>query len=283
MGYQSPSGSRRGSGRGRGKVHSEKGKRKGHKHRSGGKYLLSASEAPSFEVVVEKTLGSLSLLGSQIFAFSPFNQYFDDWLISLKSVISEFESNPAVEVDEEFVKMRSQLVAAIELKLSERQHDEAVLENTTRKLAKQQNLLVQTDTEYSYGTQNLVSKRKSETKHLNHTIRDLEEELEEIAQTQVSVFSPLARRSKSRKKAELTRKLDAARSELESVMKELETEQEKLRLAYKEKKQALIEEVKHLEKKIGDSEADVSLEDRRVVCEEMAKAVQALLQRKRPQ
>jgi vacuolar-type H+-ATPase subunit I/STV1 len=283
MGYQSPSSSRRGSGRGRGKIHSEKGKRKGHKHRSGGKYLLSASEAPSFKEVVEKTLGSLSHLGNQTFAFSPFSQYFDDWLISLKSVISEFESNPAIEVDEEFVKTRSQLIAAIELKLSERQREEAVLENTTRKLAKQRSILVQTDTEYTYGNQNLASERKSETKHLNHTIRDLQEELEEIAQTQVSVFSPLARRSKSRKKAELTRKLNAAKSELESVMKDLEAEQEKLRLAYEKKKQALIEEVKRLEKKIGGSEADVSLEDRKIACEELLKAVQAFFQRKRPQ
>lgn len=281
MGYQSSSGTRRSSGRGRGKVHSEKGKRKGHKHRSGGKYLLSASEAPSFEEVVEKTLGSLNHLGSQIFAFSPFSQYFDDWLVSLRHVISEFESNPAVEMDEEFIKMRSQLVTAIELKLSERQRDEAVLENTMRKLAKQRNLLVQTDTEYSYGTRKLVSERKSETKHLNHTIRDLEEELEEIDQTQISVFSPLARRSKSRKKAELIRKLDVAKSEIESIMKELETEKEKLRLVYEKKKQAVIEEVKRLEKKIGGSEADVSLEDRRVACEEMAKTVQALLQRKK--
>lgn len=281
MGYQSSSGSRRSSGRGRGKVHSEKGKRKGHKHRSGGKYLISASEAPSFEEVVEKTLGNLNHLGSQIFAFSPFSQYFDDWLVSLKHVISEFESNPAVEIDEEFVKTRSQLVAAIESNLSERQRDEVALENTTRKLAKQRSLLVQTDTEYSYETQNLVSERKSETKHLNHTIRDLEEELEEIAQTQVSVFSPLARRSKSRKKAELIRKLDAAKSELESIMMELATEKEKLRLVYEEKKQALIEEVKRLEKKIGGSETDVSLEDRRVACEKMARTVKALLQRKK--
>ena len=281
MGYQSSSGTRRSSGRGRGKVHSEKGKRKGHKHRSGGKYLLSASEAPSFEEVVAKTLGNLNHLGSQIFAFSPFSQYFDDWLVSLRHVISEFESNPAVEMDEEFIKMRSQLVTAIELKLSERQRDEAVLENTMRKLAKQRNLLVQTDTEYSYGTRKLVSERKSETKHLNHTIRDLEEEFEEIDQTQISVFSPLARRSKSRKKAELIRKLDVAKSEIESIMKELETEKEKLRLVYEKKKQAVIEEVKRLEKKIGGSEADVSLEDRRVACEEMAKTVQALLQRKK--
>ena len=280
MSYRPQRSSRRSSGRGRSKVHSEKGKRKRQKHYSGGKYLLQSSEAPSFEEVVEKTLGRLNKLGIQTFAFSPFSQYFDDWLLSLKSVLSEFESNPAVELDEEFVKARSQLIAAIELKLSERQREEDVLENAARMLAKQRNLLIQTDTEYSYRTQNLASERKSEIKRLTRRVRDFEEDLEETNQTQVSIFSPLARRAKSRKKAELTRKLDAAKRELESIVKELEAEQEKLRVAYEEKKQALIEEVRSLEEKVRGSEADGSVEDRRVTCEELIKTAQALMERK---
>ena len=279
MSYGSQRGSRRSSGRGRGKVHGEKGKRKGQKHRSGGKYLLEASDAPSFEEVLEKTLGRLNNLGGQTFAFSPFSQYFDDWLLSLKSVLSEFESNPAVEVDEEFVKARSQLITEVELKLSERQREEAVLENTTRRLAKQRNLLIQADTEYSYGTQELASERKSEIKRLTRRVRDFEEDLEETNQTQVSIFSPLARRSKSRKKAEFTRKLDAAKGELDSLVKDLEVEQEKLRFAYEAKKQALMEEVRSLEDALGGSEADGSVEDRRVACEDLVNAVKALLQR----
>ncbi len=241
---------------------------------------METSEAPAFEEVVERTLSRLGNLGGQIFACSPFSQYYDDWLLGLKSVLSEFESNAAVELDEEFVKARSQLVADVELKLSNIQGEEDILENDTRRLAKQRSLLVQADTEYSYGTQELASERKSDIKRLNRAIRDFEEELEEVNQTKVSVFSPLARRSKSRKKAELTRKLDAAKGELESIMKELEAEQEKLRVAYEEKKQALIEEVQSLETKVRGSEADGSVEDRRVVCEELVKAVQALMQRK---
>jgi hypothetical protein len=282
MSYGSQRGSRsshRGSGRGRGKLHSEK-KRKGHKRRSGGKYLLETGEAPSFEKVVDKTLSRLGNLAGQIFACSPFSQYYDDWLLGLKSVITEFESNPAVEVDETFVKEHSQVIADIELKLSERRSEEAAFEETTRRLAEHKTLLVQTDTEYSYGTQELASERKSDIKRLNRAVRDFEEELEELNQTKVSVFSPLARRSRSRKKAELNRKLDAAKGELESIMKELEAEQEKLRVAYEEKKQALIEEVQSLEKKVRGSEADASVEDRRIACEELVKAVQALMQRK---
>jgi len=281
MSYGSQRSSRR-SGRGRGKVHSEKGKRKGQKHRSGGKYLLETSEAPGVGEVVEKTLGRLRNLAGQTFAFSPFSQYFDDWLLSLKSVLSEFESNPAVEVDEAFVKERSQVIADVELKLSERRSEEAVFEEDTRRLADHKTLLIQTDTEYSYATQNLAAERKSEIKRLTRTVHDLEEELEETSQTKVSIFSPLARRAQSHKKAEINRKLDAAKSELESEVNALEAEQEKLRSAYEEKKQALMEQVRIMEKKFACSETDCSAEDRRVACEALVNTVKALLQRKTP-
>lgn len=279
MSYGSQKGSRRGGGRGHGKVHSEK-KRKSQKNRSSSKYLLETSEAPTFEEVVEKTLGRLNNLGGQIFACSPFNQYYDDWLLSLKSVLSEFESNPAVEVDETFVKERSQVIADIELELSKRRSDEAAFEETTRKLADHKTLLVQTDTEYSYATQNLASERKSGIKSLTRSANDLEMELEETKNEKVSVFSPLARRAKSKKKVELERKLDAAKSELESEVKALEAEQEKLRVEYEKKKQDIKEQLQILEEKVSGSEVDGSVEDRRVACENLLKAVQALLQRK---
>ena len=281
FGSQSSSrGSRRGSGRGRGKLHHEK-KRKEHKHRSVGKYLLETGEAPSFEEVVEKTISRLGHLAGQTFACSPFSQYYDDWLLSLKSVLSEFESNPAVEVDEAFVMARSQVIADIELKLSQRRREDAAFEETTRMLAENKMLLVQTDTEYSYGSQELAAERKSEIKRLTSRVRDLEAELEEIRQTKVSVFSPLARRSRSKKKAKLNGELDVAKSELDSEVKALKAEQEKLRIGYEEKKKAITEQVQSLEKKVSGAETDGSVEDRRFACDELANVVKALLQRKK--
>ena len=281
MSYGSQSGSRRGTGRGRGKVHHEKAKRKGRKHRSGREYFLEGSESATFKEVVEKTLGRLSNLGSQTFAFSPFSPYYEDWLLSLKSVLSEFESNSAVNVDEEFVKERSQVIVDVELKLAERQREEAVLEKATRMLAKQNNLLVQTDTEHTRATQKLALERKREVKGLTRRVHDLEEELEETNQTKASVFSPFARRAKSQKVADVTRKLDAAKSELESVAKEFEVKQEKLHDDYEKKKQAVIAQTRSLENKVRGLETDGSVEDRRLACEELIAAVKAILQRKR--
>jgi len=42
--------------------------------------------------VVDKTINDLNRLGAQLFALSPFSQYFDDWLNSLRQVLSSFES-----------------------------------------------------------------------------------------------------------------------------------------------------------------------------------------------
>jgi hypothetical protein len=278
-GYQG--GSRRGTGRGRGKVHHEKAKRKGRKHSSAGKYLLEETEESTFEEEVEKTLGRLGSLGGQTFAFSPFSKYYDDWLLSLKSVLSEFESNPAVSVDEEFVKERSHVIADVESKLAGRKRDEAELEKVTRKLAEQNHLLVQIDTDYAHGTQRLSLEKNSEIKRLTRKVHDFEEELEETIQTKVSVFSPFARRAKSQRTAEVTRKLDAAKAELESAVKQFEVEQEKLHDDYEKTKQSVMEQVRSLEKEIAALDTDGSVEDRRVASEALANAVRALLQRKK--
>lgn len=281
MSYRSQRSSRRSSGRGRGKVHHEKSKRKARKHRSRNQQTLEASDTLCLEEIAKKILERLSNLGIQTFAFSPFSQYFRDWLLSLKNVISEFESNPNVKADDEFIEKRSQLICDIELKLSNRKREEDVLVNATRMLTKQRNLLVQTETEFSYALQKLVSERKSEIKSLNRKIRILKKDLSVASQERVSIFNPLARRSKSHRKTELNRKLYSAKSELESIEKEIEAKQKELHIAYEEKKKTIVEEVRCLEEKIGTSDVDNSIEDRQIVCEELRKAVKALLQRKR--
>jgi hypothetical protein len=279
MSYRPQTSSRRSTGRGRRKLHHEKSKGKGQKHRSGGKYLLEENEPPTAEEVVNKVLGRLHSLGSQTFAFSPFSQYFDDWLLSLKSVLSEFELNSAVKVDEAFVKERSKVISDVEGKLGEKRRAEAVLLETTQKLADQNHLLVQIDAEYAAATREMGSKRNGEIKHLTRKVHDFEEELEETNQMKTSIFSPFARRAKSQRVEEVTKKLDAAKSKLESVVKAFEVDQEKLHDEYEERKQAVIEQVRKLEKEIEGLETDRSVEDRRVACEALVNAVEALIKR----
>ncbi len=74
--------------------------------------------------IVEKTLGCLTRLGSQIFALSPFSQYFDPWLVNLRQITFEFESNPAIKADEQFVKERTQIFLDVEAALAEKRIQE---------------------------------------------------------------------------------------------------------------------------------------------------------------
>jgi hypothetical protein len=241
---------------------------------------MEESEAPTFQEAMEKTLGRLHSLGGQIFALSPFSQYHDDWLLSLKSVLSEFESNPTVTVDEKFVKERSQVMADVELKLAERRREEAVLVEATRRLANQNHLLVQIDRNYATANRKLASKRNREIKRLTRKVHDFGEELDEASQMKASIFSPFARRAKSNRTAEVTRKLDVARSELESVVKAFKVDQEKLHDEYEKKKQAVIKQVRSLEKEIEGLETDGSVEDRRLACNALVNSLNTLLQRK---
>jgi hypothetical protein len=282
MSFRPQKSSRRGARRGRGKGRQEKAKRKVQKYRSGGKYLIEKNETPTFEEAVEKILERMHSLGDQIFAFSPFSQYFDDWLLSLKSVLSEFELNPAVNLDEEFLKERSQIITDIERKLAERRLEEAVLEEGTRNLAEQNHLLVQIDSDYAYETQRLASEKNNELKRLTRIAHDLEKEFEETRLIKAIIFSPFARKEKKQKMADISQKLSVTKSELESVVKTFEVEQEKLHDMYQEKKQTIIEKLQRLERKIEGLETDVSMEDRRITCEILINAVKALVKRNRP-
>ncbi len=72
-------------------AHEKKAKEK--KKRLDSKYF---EETPQFspKQITEKTLSALNRLGNQVFALSPFSQYFDDWIVNLRQVVTEFETNP---------------------------------------------------------------------------------------------------------------------------------------------------------------------------------------------
>jgi hypothetical protein len=145
MGSKSQTGSRRSAARKYQKSPHEKAKIKTQKHRADGKYQPEESSLPSAQGVVEKTLGSLSKLGSQTFALSPFSQYFDDWLVNLREVLCEFESNPAISVDDEFVKARSQILTDAERELATTRLKESALESTATALSEKNHRLVELD------------------------------------------------------------------------------------------------------------------------------------------
>jgi vacuolar-type H+-ATPase subunit I/STV1 len=279
MGYRAQS-SPKSSGRGHQWSPHEKKKAKGKKHRSSGKYLLEEEHVPTSEEVVEKTLDRLRSLGNQTFAVSPFSAYFDDWLMSLKDVLVAFESNPSVSVDEQFVKERAQILADAERELEERRRKEISLGEAIKSLSDNKSLLERIQTDYAEGVREIERRKNSEIKRLNGSIAVFRGELDDLAKVKAGLFRAVSKKAKAQKKADLTQKLNAAQKELELTVPRSAAEQESLRSEYEKRKQLVTEQIGKLQKEVEGSEVDGSLATRRVACEALVNAVNALLQRK---
>ena len=278
MGYRSQSGSRK-SGQKFQKSQHEKAKAKTQKQRGKNKLMQEEKRIATAEEIKEKTLKSLKRLGEQRFAVSPFSQYFNDWLINLREVLSEFESNPAISADEAFVKERERVTAKIERELADIKRDEAALNLSVRDLADKNHLLVEIDAEYAAQTREIGPERNAEIQRLTREVQNLEEELARIKAMKTSFFGAFTKKAKAKKEAEALGKLESAKSALKAAIQNFKVKQEKLHDEYEKKKQAVIAEVQSLEKEMEKLETDGSPVPRQAASEAIIYAVNALLER----
>jgi hypothetical protein len=217
MSFRSQTGSRRSAGKQFSKSAHEK-KTKEKKQRSGAKYLQEETPEVSSQEVAEKTLNSLGKLGSQIFALSPFSQYFDDWLVNLRQVTSGFESNPAIDADEQFVKECAQIFLDVEGALAEKRLQESSLTAEAKALADNNHLIVEADKEYAETTRDRSNKRNAEVQHLSSKIRELEDQLAACQAVKISFYKFNARRNAAEQLAQTTQNLKTTKNELEVLL-----------------------------------------------------------------
>ena len=260
--------------------HEKKAKEK--KQRSAAKYLQEETPEASAQEVADKTLGILGKLGTQIFALSPFSQYFDDWLVRLRQVIAEFESNPAINADEQFTKERSQLFLDIEAALAEKRLQESNLTEEAKALADNNHLIVETDKTYAEKTRELSNKRNSELQRLSTKIRELEDDVAKQQEIKVSFYKFKEKKRVAEKLAQTTKELKDTKNELEVKLQNFTAEQEKLHDNYEKRKQELNENSDRLHKELEKLEVDTSTEARQTACNTLAQSITALLKRAPP-
>jgi DNA repair exonuclease SbcCD ATPase subunit len=230
--------------------------------------------------VSDKTLKRLRNLGSQKFGSSPYSEHFDRWLLNLTDVLSEFESNPNISADDQFVKERSQILSIVKIELEERRRQEASLEEDAKSLSNNKNLLERIKEEYATRSREIKGQKNSEIKRLYNNIHSLREELDYTVRMKTGIFRGISKKAREQKEIETTQELNAVQRELELAMLDFTEVKEKLRDEYEKKRQPLIEQIRDYQKKIETLETDGSLEDRWFACEALIDAVNALLQRK---
>jgi hypothetical protein len=254
-------------------------KAKGEKRRHIGRYVSGENNVPTSEEVAERTLNRLRNLGSQVFALFPFSEHFGRWIIDLRVVLSEFESSPAVKVDDQFVKERSQILSNVALELEKRKGKEVSGEEAFRSLSNNRIFLEQIEEEHVARTKQTKNRKDVEIRRLSSNIDGLKAELDRINRMKTGIFRAISKKAKAQKEAEATRRLESAQGELTSAVQHFTAEQQKLRDEYERRKQPVIDQMQNQQKEIENQDIDESLEVRRAACEALINAVNALLAR----
>jgi hypothetical protein len=278
MSFRPQTSSRKGAGKQLSKsAHEKKSKEK--KQKQGAKYLQEETPQASTQEVAQKTLNSLSKLGSQIFALSPFSQYFDDWLVSIRQVTSEFESNPAITVDEQFTKERTQIFLDVEGALAQNRLAESNLTEEAKALADNNHKIVEADKEYAEQTRERSNKRNTEVQRLSSRIRELEDQLASQEEVKISFYKFGAKKKAAQQLAQTTQDLKTTKNELEVTLQTFAVEQEKLHDNYEKRKQEFGENSDRLHNELEKLETDTSTEARKIASNALSDCINNLLKR----
>ena len=258
-------------------AHERKSKEK--KPRGAAKYLQDEASEVSAQEVADKTVGVLGKLGNQVFALSPFSQYYDDWLVNLRQTIAEFESNPVISADEQFIKERAQIFIGVEAELAEKRLQESNLSTEAKTLADVNHQIVEADKQYAEQTRENNNKRNAEVQRLTSRVRELEDQLEAQQEVKISFYKINAKRKAAEQQAQTSQNLNETKNELEVTLQTFAAEQEKLHDNYEKSKQELNEKSDRLHQELEKLETDTSTQARQTACNALASAINSQLKR----
>ena len=236
--------------------------------------------------LAQKTVDASNKLENQAFALPPFSQYFDDWLLNLRQIVSDFESNSPVKVDEQFVKERSQILLDVEHALSEKKLEESSLSEDVKAYADNNQLLADNEKEYTEKRKELTVRKIAEVERITNKIHKLEEEVASQEAKKIKIFNYRSREEYNSGRKKAAEKLDQTREDLKSTRNELEVaqqsfsvEQEILDDNYEKKKREITEENEILHRELEKIEIDTSIAARQAACNALSNTVNSLIQR----
>lgn len=249
------------------------------KPKTGAKYLNEQAPEVTLKELAEKTVASIERLGSQTFALSPFSQYYDDWLVNLRQVVTEFEASPNVKTDEAFIKERDQAFQDIQNSLAELRIKETSISEAEKTLHQVNHELGDADAEYAEKTRGLSNKRNADVQRLTTRVKALEEDLANQEKLKFGFFQFGAKKEAAKRLEQSKRDLAAAKTQLEVTLQNFNLEQDKLHDSYMARKQELSVKSDALRRELEQLEVDTSLEARKEVCARLSRAVNAFVQR----
>jgi chemotaxis protein histidine kinase CheA len=242
---------------------------------------------PTFADIVDRTLNSLSRLGNQRFAVGPFYEHYDRWMLSVRSVLSDFEASSASPVDNDFKQECSRVLSDIESTLNDRRAKEASNDETVRKLDRSlleaKSILAQTDREYAAKISEVAAQREQAMKPVASNLGRLRQELVRIGRMRAGFLREISKKAKAQKTSEATQKLDKTKRELVAIEQSFAAEQRKLQEEHERRRRQILKQIADYEKELENLEngtkADDAMNARRAACDALVNAVNSLVQR----
>ena len=244
------------------------------------RYADDVDSVQTSEEIVVKTVNTLQNLGNQVFALSPFSEHFSRWLKDLKVVLFEFESSSAIDVDDQFLKDRSQILSDIESKLEKLRSEEGSCEPLMKELSANRISLAKIEKEYATKRKEFVILKEAKTKALSGKVDSAKKELEQIERIRTGLFRGISKKAKAQKEKEATERVTLALAELSSGLKALDEQEGALRGEYEVQKSAIIDQISREEKEFECQDTDSSLQARSRACGELVRLIKEFLNRK---
>jgi hypothetical protein len=223
----------------------------------------------------EKTIDSLNKSANQVFAASPFSQYFDDWLASLQRIVSDFELNSPIKVDNQFAEDRSQIFLDVESALTQKKLEEKSLVAVAKAIADNNDLLAANEKGYVEKLKEVSLKKVPKVERLTYQVHELERDVENQEEAKDKMF----KRRAADKLAKAKLDLESAKKQLEVAQQNFTSEKEKINGHYQKKKLEINRKLESLRKELEKQETDTSVDARQAACKALVNAVDALVQR----
>jgi len=258
----------------------EKNKLAKRSSRYSAKYAEEERIVLSQQQIFESALKRLHILGSQKFGSSPFREHFDRWLLTVETVLDEFEAQLDVNVDEQFVEERKQVLAVVKLQLEEHRDREVSLERRINDLSNVKNQLQHVNDEYSVKTLILKSQKVAVLKRLSKELEVLKKEQNQIIKLKTGFFRGISKKEREQREKWVIQRYSAKQSEFETKVLAFKEEQKRLREEIESKREPLLEERRIYQKCVKEIDNDCSLEERWRACERLRDAINNFFQRK---
>jgi hypothetical protein len=248
--------------------------------RPGVKYAENVQSVHTPEEIVKKTVNTLENLGNQVFALSPFSAHFNRWLTDLNVILSEFESDPAIGIDDEFLKERSRVMLNVESQLEKLRSEEGSFDPLIKKLSASRASLEDFEKKYAAERKELAIQKEAKTKAFSDKVDLAKKELEQASRIRTGFFRGVSKKAKAQKEKEATERVNLALAELSSALKTFDEEEASLNAEYEAQENAILNQIQQEEKEVECKDTDGSLQVRKRACSTLVNQINEFVERK---